>query len=170
MLYDTGAEGLAMRNEGNDIGFKGRNIGFEGNDIGFEGRNIGFEGNDIGFEGKNIGYEGNDIGCEGKYFGCEGNDFGYEGNDIGYEERVVFLVSCFLFNWGIGSLGFYHKGHREGTKGTMKGGVMIGWCMENIKNPTYVAPSWLFRPLPVSVGFFFIVFCFDCTFKLEAWL
>ena len=69
----------------------------------------------------------------------------------------LFLVSCFLFNWGIGSLGFYHKGHGEGTKGTMKGGVMIGWCMENIKNPTYVAPSWLFRPLPVSVGFFFIV-------------
>ena len=82
----------------------------------------------------------------------------------------LFLVSCFLFNWGIGSLGFYHKGHGEGTKGTMKGGVMIGWCMENIKNPTYVAPSWLFRPLPVSVGFFFIVLCFDCTIKLEAWL
>ena len=160
MLYDTGAEGLAMRNEGNDIGFKGRNIGYEGNDIGFEGKNIGYEGNDICCEGNDIGFEGND-------FGYEGNDIGYEGNDIGFEERVVFLVSCFLFNWGIGSLGFYHKGHREGTKGTMKGGVMIGWCMENIKNPTYVAPSWLFRPLPVSVGFFFIVFCFDCTIKLE---
>ena len=80
----------------------------------------------------------------------------------------LFLVSCLiggLVNWG-----FYHKGHGEGTKGTMKGGVMIGWCMENIKNPTYVAPSWLFRPLPVSVGFFFIVLCFDCTIKLEAWL
>jgi len=170
VLYDTGAEGLAMRNEGNDIGFKGRNIGFEGNDIGYEGRNIGYEGNDIGFEGKNIGYEGNGIGYEGNDIGFEGKYIGCEGNDIGFEERVVFLVSCFLFNWGIGSLGFYHKGHGEGTKGTMKGGVMIGWCMENIKNPTYVAPSWLFRPLPVSVGFFFIVLCFDCTFKLEVWL
>ena len=106
MLYDTGAEGLAMRNEGNDIGFEGRNIGFEGNDIGYEGNDIGYEGNGIGFEGKNIGYEGNGIGYEGKYIGCEGND-------IGFEEFVMFLVSCFLFNWGIGSLGFYHKGHYE---------------------------------------------------------
>ena len=158
MLYDTGAEGLAMRNEGNDIGFKGRNIGFEGNDIGFEGKNIGYEGNDFGYEGNDFGYEGNDIGFEGKNIGYEGNGIGYEGNDIGFEERVVFLVSCFLFNWGIGSLGFYHKGHGEGTKGTMKGGVMIGWCMENIKNPTYVAPSWLFRPLPVSS--WVLLYCF----------